>query len=65
MSDSPRKPITRWFGVISLIVFGALIGWDFSAIHSTAKAVIVAAIIAIVFILATKLANIQPGWPKE
>ena len=65
MSDNNKKPLSRWLGIISLIIFGGLIGWDFSAIHSTAKAVIVAAVIAVVFVLVTKLANIEPGWPKD
>ena len=65
MSDSTKKPVTRWLGVASLIIFGTLVGWDFSAIHRTAMAVIVAIVIAIVFVLVTKLANIEPGWPKN
>ncbi|HUD81750.1 MAG TPA: hypothetical protein VMR08_03985 [Patescibacteria group bacterium] len=65
MSNNVKKPITRWLGVISLIIFGALIGWDFSAFQSTVTAVIVSVIIAIVFVLVTKLANIEPGWPKD
>jgi hypothetical protein len=65
VSNKTKKPITRWLGIVSLIIFGVLIGWDFSAIHSMANAVIIAVVIAIVFVLVTKLANIEPGWPKD
>jgi hypothetical protein len=65
VSDNTKKPLSRWSGVASLIIFGALVGWDFSAIHRTAKAVIVALVIAIVFIMVTKLTKIEPGWPKN
>lgn len=65
MSDNVKKPWTRWLGIVSLILFGVLVAWDFSVIHSTLKAVIVAIIIAVVFVVVTKLANIEPRWPKD
>jgi di/tricarboxylate transporter len=65
VSDKAKKPWTRWLGILSLIIFVALVGWDFSAIHSTAKAAIVAVIIAAIFVIVTKLANIEPGWPNN
>jgi len=65
VSDNLKKYWTRWLGIVSLILFGVLVAWDFSAIHSMAKAVIVAIIIAVVFVVVTKLANIEPGWPKD
>ena len=64
MSEN-NKSYSKWLGVVSLVIFGALIGWDFEAIHSTAKAIIVGIVIAIVFVVVTKLANIEPGWPKS
>lgn len=64
MIDNVKKPWTRWLGIVSLILFGVLVAWDFSAMHSKLKAVIVAIIIAAIFVIVTKLADIEPGWPK-
>lgn len=64
MHSVTARPNSKWFGVVSLIIFGALVGWDFSAVHSTLYAIFVGIVIAAVFVLVTKSAGIEPGWPK-
>jgi hypothetical protein len=65
VSNKPRKSASKWLGVVALIIFGALIGWDFSVINNTFSAIIVAIIIATVFVIVTKVTSIEPGWPKD
>jgi hypothetical protein len=65
MSRLAMKPYSKWLGVVSLIIFGLLIAWEFSAIHSTIHAVIVGIVVAAVFVFVTKSAGIEPGWPKS
>jgi|GEM_PF-4578280 Mg/Co/Ni transporter MgtE len=65
MPKKKKQSINRWFGLILLIVFGALVGSVFSYFQDKVIASIAALAIAIAFVIITKLAGIEPGWPKN
>ena len=65
MPKKKKQSINRWFGLILLIVFGALVGSVFSYFQDKVIASIAALAIAIAIVIITKLAGIEPGWPKN
>jgi FtsH-binding integral membrane protein len=64
MSTSNERSPKRWLGVVLLILFGALVAWDFSAIHQWLQATIIGIVIGLIVVLVSKAIDVDLGWPK-
>jgi hypothetical protein len=65
MAKDNRQSSKKWLGVIILILFGALIAWDFSAIQNKPAAIVIGIIIALAVTLVSKALDVELGWPKN